>query len=97
MNVRVETFQEIVARFVDADDQAEIVTLEASLAAVHEGAADPLDLVSYLRSLAVPTRELKDLLLINEVPDEEEVSAHLVAEGIALTTASDGAWVLFRE
>ena len=59
-------------------------------------AADPLGIITYLAGLGIVVREIEDLLLVNQLEDEEELSAYCVAEGVAVATASQGEWVLFR-
>jgi hypothetical protein len=56
---------------------------------------DPLHVVPYFVSLGLPLQSLDDLLRINDDPDEEELHSFRVAEGIAVTMASDNLWVLF--
>jgi hypothetical protein len=59
------------------------------------GGDDPLNLLAYLAGLGVPVRALEDLLKINIDPDEEELHAFLVEEGVAVAVASQGEWILF--
>ena len=57
---------------------------------------DPIDLLPYLSSLGIEVRSLEDLLMINADDTEEEIHSFRVAEGVAVTVASDGLWVLFE-
>ena len=72
----------------------EIVSVSLALALATGN--DPLRLLDYLAGIGIVVSTLEDLLRINDVADEEELSAHRVAEGIALSVASEGEWVLFR-
>jgi hypothetical protein len=57
---------------------------------------DPLHVLPYLAGLGLTSRTLDDLLLINADDTEEEVHSFRVAEGIAVSIASDGLWLLFE-
>jgi hypothetical protein len=59
------------------------------------GGTDPLHVLDYLRGLGRPVHSLDDLLTINDDPDEEELHAFRVHEGVAVSVASDGAWALY--
>ncbi len=61
-----------------------------------KGADDPLKIVEYLTELGIAVRELDDLLKINADDTEEELYAFRVAEGVALSVASDGLWLLYE-
>jgi hypothetical protein len=51
--------------------------------------------LTYLAGLGLEVRSLDALLLINGDDTEEELHAFRVAEGVAVTIASDGLWMLF--
>lgn len=54
--------------------------------------------LAYLAGLGLSPTTLSDLLRsIDELEDEEDLSAIRCAEGVAVTSASDGWWVLFTE
>jgi hypothetical protein len=57
---------------------------------------DPLHVIPYFASLGLAVRSLEDLLQINEDETEEELHSFRVAEGVAVTLASDGLWLLFE-
>jgi len=57
---------------------------------------DPFNLLPYLAGLGRPVKKIDDLLVINDDPDEEELHSFQVAEGIAVSIASDGLWLLFE-
>ena len=89
-----EAFADLLHRFAMDGHSPQIV--EANLAnalATHE---DPLSILAYLASLGIPVRSVNDLLQINALDDEEELSAHRVREGVAISIASEDSWVLFR-
>lgn len=89
-----EPFEALVARFTHDPDDPPHVT-RVSLSGALRSGNDPLDLLAYLAGVGIAAIELDDLLRVNGVADEDEISAHPVAEGVALCIASDGSWVLF--
>ena len=88
----IEQLNAVIRRLGSGGDPV----VHLAFADVTRGAADPLGIITYLAGLGIVVRKIEDLLLINQLDDEEELSAHLVAEGIAVATASQGEWVLFR-
>jgi len=78
-----------------AHDGEPLDVQSASLAEALRGGCDPLNLVEYFRTLGLPLQGLDDLLRINNDPDEEELHAFRVVEGVAVSLASDGAWALY--
>jgi len=88
------TFADLLKRYAERADGSVIV--ETSLDSALATGADPLNLIAYLGSLDIQVRSLSDLLQVNALNDEEELSAHAVSEGVAVSIASDGSWVLFR-
>lgn len=83
------TYAELCAR--DGDPPGPAVSLSAALAA----GDDPLHVLPYLAGLRLPVRQLDDLLVLNAAADEEEMHAWRCREGIAVSIASDGLWLLF--
>lgn len=76
----------------DQGEEPERVSLTASLA----GAPDPWRLLPYLADLGRAVATLDDLVCaIAGMDDEEELAAFRCAEGVAVTQASDGRWLLF--
>ncbi len=57
---------------------------------------DPLHILPYLAELGLVVNTLEDLLLINQDGTEEELHSFRVAEGVAVSVASEGAWLLFE-
>jgi len=89
-----ETLDQLLRRYRDDPDEP-IDVSRVSLKEALRGGDDPLSIVAYLRGLGLAICELDDLLRINEDPDEEELHAFRVQEGIAVSMASDGIWVLY--
>lgn len=90
----LETFAELVSQYAhQADDLGPVVRI--SLHNALESGEDPLGILQYLTAQGLRVRILSDLLRINVVDDEEELSAFEVQEGVAISTASDGVWILF--
>ena len=50
----------------------------------------------YLAYVGLSVRSLDDLLRINADATEEEIHCFRVAEGVTVTLASDGLWLLFE-
>jgi len=96
MNDAVEPLAALLRRLQAPDEPAGDVP-RASLAEALRGGNDPLQVVDYFRSLGLPVQDLDDLLRINADPDEEELHAFRVAEGVAVTVASQGEWALYTE
>ena len=88
----IEQLDAVIRRLGSGGD----LVVHLAFADVMQGAADPLGIITYLAGLGIVVREIEDLLLVNQLEDEEELSAHRVAEGVAVATASQGEWVLFR-
>lgn len=82
----------MVALYADEDDDPEIITV--SLAAARAG-DDPRQILAYLVDLGIAVIILDDLLAINDVEDEEDLFAFRCREGVAISVASDGAWILY--
>lgn len=83
------TFAELCAR--DGDNPGPVISFCAAL----EAGDDPLHVLPYLAGLGLPVRQLDDLLVLNTAADEEEMHAWRCREGIAVSIASDGLWLLF--
>ena len=93
MSTKHETLAALLRRYCDDDDPPDIPRV--SLAQAVRDGDDPIQVARYFASLGLPLRSLDDLLQINDDPDEEEVHAFRVSEGVAVSVASDGSWVLF--
>jgi len=90
-----EPFEVLARRYGDLSEAADNVT-RISLSAVLNGGEDVMRILAYLTGLGIVVRHLDDLLNINELLDEEELAAHPVREGVAVSIASDGLWVLYE-
>lgn len=87
----LEPFEVVARRYcVDPDDAPDVTTI--SMQAFLNG-DDPKHVFSYLSSLGLHIRSAQDVLLVNELQDEEELSAELCADGVLIGHASDG-WFL---
>ena len=66
-----------------------------SLADACAGRNDPYQIVAYLGSVGILVHCLDDLLRINSDTTEDDVHSFRVREGVAVSVASHGTWVLF--
>ena len=89
-----ESFSALAARY-HPDDGGPVQVSRVSLSAALNGLEDPMGVLAYLKDLGSPVGGLPDLLLINQLEDEE-LSAFPVLEGVAVSVASDGLWVLYE-
>ena len=88
-----QTLADLLARFGD-DTNVDAIP-HVSLSAALAGGDDPWRVLAYLAGHGLVIAALPDLLAINADPDEDELGAHAIAEGIALSRASDGLWLVF--
>lgn len=90
----LESFQAVANRYgLDPEDEPDATTV--SLESCLRTGADPRDIIRYLAGLGVRVRTPEDLLLINQLTDEEELSAFRCLEGVPVSHASDNWFVLF--
>ena len=94
MTEPTETLADLVRRYTDPDADPPAIP-RVSLAGAVAAGADPLDVLAYLAGLGIAVRTLDDLLRINADSDEDELSCFRVAEGVAVSVASQGGWLLF--
>lgn len=85
---------DVQARFAAPDDLAPIE--QVPLDSPDPGPMASL-VLDYLAGLDRPAATLSELLQSINAEDEEDLSAIRCAEGVAVTSASDGWWVLFTE
>ena len=90
-----ETLAALLRRYCDQHDEPRDVPRVSLADAVRQG-DDPLHVIPYLAGLGLTVRSLDDLLQVNADDTEEEVHCFRVAEGVAVTVASDGLWLLFE-
>lgn len=88
---QIETFEALVERHGGGGGRR--VRLADAL---RPGGGDPLNVIAYLAGLGIPVRTLDDILAINGDPTEEELHAWRVTEGVAVSVASDGLWLLYE-
>lgn len=94
MRTTHETFAALLRRYCADHDEPRDVPRVSLAEAVRDG-DEPLHIIAYFASLGLPVRSLDDLLRINDDAGEEDVHSFRVAEGVAVTVASDGLWQLF--
>jgi len=94
MTPHPEKLEDVLRRYRDPAAVSSAVP-HVSLAEAVAGSGDPLDVLAYLAGLGIPVRTLDDLMRINADPDEEEVRCFRVDEGVAVTIASQGEWLVF--
>jgi len=88
------SFGDLVSAYtLDPDDPP--ITDIVSLADALTDGDDPWHVVAYLGGLGLPVHQLSDLLAINADDGEEELHAWPCREGVAVSVASDGAWILY--
>ncbi|HLO75166.1 MAG TPA: hypothetical protein VK196_01765 [Magnetospirillum sp.] len=87
-------FAALAAAFCDLGEEPEATfTPFASALATGE---DPGRILFYLATLGLRPTTLDELLAaVNDLEDEEELHAWPVAEGVAVSVASDGTWHVF--
>jgi hypothetical protein len=95
MSDPTETLAALVRRYRDDDDEPPPVPRVRLADALRQG-DDPLHIIPYFASLGLTVQTLDDLMLVNQDDAEEEVHCFRVAEGVAVSTASDGLWLLFE-
>ncbi len=91
------SFAVLVAKYCDPGDEPDVAYV--SFPDVLLGGPDPGHILTYLTTLGLPPphslQQLHDT--INAIPDEEELKAWIVTEGVAVSVASDDAWFVFTE
>ena len=95
MDTTEETLASLISRYADPDEPLPDIPRVRLPEALREG-DDPLHILTYLSGRGIGVAELGDLLRINDDGAEEEVRCFRVAEGVAVTVASDGLWLLFE-
>lgn len=91
---RVPTLAQLLARYGVRADGADVSTV--SLSACLTSGHDPHSILRYLAGLVgSQVSTLDDLMVIADMDDEEELGAFRVQEGVAVSIASHGAWVVF--
>ena len=90
-------FALLAARFSDPGDEPDVTYV--SFPDALRGGPDPGQILTYLTTLGLPPPQSLQQLheTINAIPDEEELHAWIVAEGVAVSISSDNAWFVFTE
>lgn len=91
----IQDLATLLTRYCDDNDPPRDVPRVKLTEALVTG-DDPLHVLRYLASLGLPVRTMDDLLLVNDDDTEEEMRSFRVTEGVAVTIASDGLWLLFE-
>lgn len=97
MTFPLPSLAEVRARFVAPDDDPPPALEVSTLTSAAPGSeADRV--LGYLSSLGIHPRTPRDLFRqIHTLEDEEELTAFECQEGVAVTQASEGWWLLFVE
>ena len=95
MSTTIETLAALLRRYSGGQDEPSNVARVSLADAVRQG-DDPLHILPYLAGLGIAVQCLDDLLRINDDDTEEEIHSFRVTEGVAVTVASDGLWLLFE-
>ena len=90
-----ETLAALLRRYCEDHDEPRDVPRINIADAVRSG-DDPLHVIPYMAGIGLTVRGLDDLLRINDDDTAEEIRSFRVAEGVAVTVASDGLWLLFE-
>jgi hypothetical protein len=93
---RAEPFSNLLRRFGVADSLEDAEVIRVSFASAFDTYNDPFGILGYLAGIGIVVRSLDDLMQVNGIADEEDLSAYRVAEGVAVTVASQGDWILFQ-
>jgi hypothetical protein len=96
MSEQPEPFAELLRRYRDGDDDEPGEVHRVSFAEAARSGDDPLHILKYLTGLGLAINSLDDLLQINADETEDEIHCFRVAEGVAVSVASDGVWLLFE-
>ncbi len=91
---QVETLEALLTRYSSIEKLPEVQRIKFD-EAVRTG-EDPLSIVKYFKTLGIAVREPADLFLRNDAPDEEEINAFKIPEGVAVSVESDGLWLVFE-
>jgi hypothetical protein len=92
----LESYQTVVARYCEPDDRA--VTTKVSMGHCLRTGADPRRLFQYIESIAgFRVSKLDDLMWLNRLPEEEELTCTRCREGLLISHARDGWFLLVTE
>ncbi len=88
------TLEELLRRFSSIEKLSDVQRIKFD-EAVRTG-ADPLRVIAYFATLGIAVREPADLLRLNDDPNEEEINAFWIPEGVAVSVESDDLWLVFE-
>ncbi len=90
----IQTLEELLARYSSIEKLPDVQRIKFD-EAVRTG-EDPLRVIAYFKTLGIEVREPADLFRLNDDPDEEEVNAFKIPEGVAVSVESDDLWLVFE-
>ena len=91
---KIETLEALLRRHSDIEKLPEVQRIKFE-EAVRTG-EDPLSIVKYFGTLGIAVREPADLFRLNDDPNEEEINAFWIPEGVAVSVESDDLWLVFE-
>ncbi len=94
MNQDVETLEALLARYSIPERLGEVPRMRFD-DAVRTG-EDPLKIIAYFGTLGIKVREPADLFRLNDDPNEEEINAFWIPQGVAVSVESDDLWLVFE-
>ncbi|MDR3505127.1 MAG: hypothetical protein P4L52_02680 [Acidocella sp.] len=89
-----QTLEELLLRYSSIEKLPEVQRIKFD-DAVRTG-ADPLSIVKYFNTLGIEVREPADLFRLNDDPNEEEINAFKIPQGVAVSVESDDLWLVFE-
>ena len=97
MQPDLPTFAELRRRYTAADEDPPIAVLAQLPTSVSPDEPLARLVLNYLKTLGLVTTTVDPLFEQIHGLDDEELRCFRVVEGVAVTAASDGWWVLFTE
>jgi len=91
---KTETLEALLRRYSDIEKLPEVQRVKFS-DAVRTG-EDPLNIIKYLATVGITVSTPADLFALNDDPNEEELNAFWVPEGVAVSINSDDSWLVFE-
>ena len=89
-----QTLEELLRRYSSIEKLPDVQRIKFD-EAVRTG-QDPLRVIAYFGTLGITVREPADLFRLNDDPDEEEVNAFWIPQGVAVSVESDDLWLVFE-
>ncbi|MDR3505262.1 MAG: hypothetical protein P4L52_03360 [Acidocella sp.] len=88
------TLEELLTRYSSIEKLPDVQRIKFE-DAVRTG-TDPLSIVKYFFTLGIAVREPADLFRLNDDPNEEEINAFKIPQGVAVSVESDDIWLVFE-